>query len=60
MFFFLSSIFLSGTHQVRCCNFFIVEIINESVNLIQIQNRIGDYYHQDEEQLGFYKKVHRT
>ena len=24
------------------------------------QNRIGNYYHQDEEQLGFYKKVHRT
>ena len=22
------------------------------------QNRIGDYYHQDEEQFGFYKKVH--
>ena len=24
------------------------------------QNRIGNYYHQDEEQLGFYKKVHRA
>ena len=24
------------------------------------QNKIGNYYHQDEEQLGFYKKVHRA
>ena len=32
---------LHNTHQVRCCHFFIVEVIAESVNLIQMskQNR---------------------
>ena len=57
--FFLSSIFLSGTHQVRCCHFFIVEIIKVWI-WYRCQNRIGNYYHQDEEQLGFHKKVHRA
>ena len=39
-------------------HFFIVEIIVESVNLIQIPKQIGKLYHHDGEQLGFYKKVH--
>ena len=39
---------------------FIVEITNESVNLIQIQNRIKNYYHYDEEELVFYKKKYTS
>ena len=38
-------------HQVRCYHFFIVEMIVESVNLIQIT-------HHYVEQLPFYKRVH--
>ena len=38
-----------------CYNFFIVEIIAESVNLKKILNR--KFYQHDEEQFGFYKKV---
>ena len=45
---------------MRCCHFFIVEITNESVNLIQIQNRIKNYYHYDEEELVFYKKKYTS
>ena len=42
-------------------------VISSSLRLLmkvwiwcRCQNRIGNYYHQDEEQLGFYKKVHRA
>ena len=38
-------------HQVRCYHFFIVEMIVEGVNLIQIT-------HHYVEQLPFYKRVH--
>ena len=50
---------------MTCYHFFIVEIIVESVNLIQkttalnsgyiCQNGIENYDHHDGEQLGFYK-----
>ena len=43
---------------MRCYHFFIVEIIVESVNLIQMSKQIRKLYHHDGEQLGFYKKVH--
>ena len=56
---------------MRYYHFFIVEIIVESVNLIQMsqenrklyhhdgeQLRIENYYHHDGEQLGFYENVH--
>ena len=54
-FFFLSNIFLSrkNTHQVRCCHFLIVKIINVSVNLIQMSKQNRKLYHHDGEQLGF-------
>ena len=40
------------------CLFFIVEIVNESVNLIQMLKQNRNYYHHDGEQLGFYKEEH--
>ena len=54
-FFFLSNIFLSrkNTHQVRCCHFLIVKIINVSVNLIQMSKQNRKLYHHDGEQFGF-------
>ena len=58
--FFLSSLFLSGTLKWDV-------VISSSLRLLmkvwiwyRCQNRIGNYYHQHEEQLGFYKKVHRA
>ena len=42
----------SYTHQVRCYHYFIVDIIVECVNLIQM----AKLYHHDGEQLDFYKK----
>ena len=45
------------TQQERCYHFPTAEIIVESVSLIQMTNRIEEYYHHDGEQLGFYKKV---
>ena len=60
--FYLSNIFLwikkssKQTHQVRCCHFFIFEIINESRIWYRCQNTIENYHHHDQEQLGFYKK----
>ena len=41
---------------MRHCHFFIVEIIAESVNLMQMLKQNRNYYHHDEKQLGFYKK----
>ena len=42
-------------------------VISSSLRLLmkvwiwyRYQNRIGNYYHQDEKQLGFYKNVHRA
>ena len=51
-------IFLSfyKTHQVRCYHFFIVEIIVESVNLIQMSKWKVIFSHHDGEKLGFTKK----
>ena len=40
---------------MRCYNSFLVEIIVESVNLIT-DVKIENYYHYDEELLGFYQK----
>ena len=45
------------TQEERCYHFPTAEIIVESVSLIQMTNRIEEYYHHDGEQLGFYKKV---
>ena len=45
------------TQQERCYHFPTAEIIVESVSLIQMTNRIEEYYQHDGEQLGFYKKV---
>ena len=45
------------SQQERCYHFPTAEIIVESVSLIQMTNRIEEYYHHDGEQLGFYKKV---
>ena len=45
------------TQQERCYHFPTAEIIVESVSLMQMTNRIEEYYHHDGEQLGFYKKV---
>ena len=45
------------TQEGRCYHFPTAEIIVESVSLIQMTNRIEEYYHHDGEQLGFYKKV---
>ena len=41
LFFLKHDIFI--THQVRCYHFFISEIIVESVNLIQMSNRIESF-----------------
>ena len=47
--------------------FYQVHVISSLLRLLmkvwiwyRCQNRTGNYYHQDEEQLGFYKKVHRA
>ena len=34
------------------------ELFPRVSRLYGCQNRIEDYYHHDEEQLGFYKRVH--
>ena len=46
------------THQVRCYHFFIVEIIVESVNLIQMLKRKKYFVTIMENNEVFIKKIH--
>ena len=41
---------------MRCYDFFIFEIIAESVNFIKMPKQNRKLYHHDGEQLGFYEK----
>ena len=61
MFFFSQAYFYHKKVHVKW------DVISSSMRLLmkvsiwyRCQNRIANYYHQDEEQLGFYKKVHRA
>ena len=43
---------------MRCHHFILVEIIVESVNLIDTDVKVINYYHHDGEQLGFVRNAH--
>ena len=63
LFFSLKHIFIIrklfyNTHQVRCYHFFIVEIIDQSVNLIQMLKQNRKFCHHDRNNYVFIKKVH--
>ena len=56
--YFAKGFLLLVTHQVSCYHFFIVKIIAESVNLIQMSKSVENDYQHDGKQLSFYKEVH--